>query len=130
MCYFARIGRITLKRFRAIALTTFLIVMAAASELHISPSVQARAAQVNQSQVSQAQVNQSQVSQAQVGQAQSIEIAQAQPAKPSNPANVVLDWNVTALTVAASPPVPAPQQYRSVTIADSGVDRVSTQLLT
>jgi len=72
--YFARIGRITLKRFRAVALTTFLIVMAAASELHISPSVQAQNAEVNQAQVSQSQVNQAQVS-----QSQPIEIAQAQP---------------------------------------------------
>ena len=111
MRYFARIGRVTLKRFRAIALTTFLIAIAVASQLHISPSVQAQTAEVNQAGVNQAQITQVQL----------IEIAQAQLAKPSNPANVVLDWNVTALTVAASPPISPPQQYRSLAIVHTAI---------
>ncbi|MEG4633491.1 vanadium-dependent haloperoxidase [Microcoleus sp. AR_TQ3_B6] len=59
--------------------------------------------------------------QAQTAQVAQHPTAQAQPAKPSDPTDAVLDWNAIAQTATLAASAPAPQQFRTLAITHGAI---------
>lgn len=98
MHYIIKIGRFRVKRFGLFAWAFVLAVVTAIGLLQISDPTQAQTAQVAQPPT-----------------------VRAQPAKPSDPTDAVLDWNAIAQTATVAASAPAPQQFRTLAITHGAI---------